>query len=231
VAAAFVFLVYLVVLCAAAVLVWFTQETVRRRDSLAIDLHPRLSVPRAIRVRFVAPAITGFGLMALVGFYSALMPAILSHDLHIKNHAAAGALFFALAVGVAAVIVATQPLDSRTAMRTSLALMIPAAAGTVAAQVMASLWMMLAATACVALATGLGYRGSLQVVNQIAPADKRAAVVSSYFVCCFIGNALPVIGVGVISAYSGMTLASAVFAGMIALFAAVALIFSIKYAE
>ena len=65
----------------------------------------------------------------------------------------------------------------------------------------------------------LGYRGSLQVVDQIAPEDRRAEVVSSYFVCCFIGNALPVIGVGVISAYAGMSFASTIFAGMIVLFA------------
>jgi len=57
---------------------------------------------------------------------AALMPSILMHSLHVKNHAAAGALFFELAIVVAVVI----------------------------------------------------DRGSLQVVNQIAPADKRATVVS-----------------------------------------------------
>jgi MFS family permease len=113
----------------------------------------------------------------------------------------------------------------------SLALMIPAAAATVAAQVMASLWMMLAATAFVGVATGLGYRGSLQVVNQIAPKDKRAAVVSSYFVCCFTGNALPVIGVGVIAVYAGAHAASIAFAAMIAVFALVALGFGVRYSR
>jgi sugar phosphate permease len=90
----------------------------------------------------------------------------------------------------------TLTLASRVSMLRSLTLMIPAAAAIVAAQVSASLWVMLVSTAVVAVATGLGYRGSLQVANQIAPADKRAAVVSSYFVCCFVGNALPVIAAG-----------------------------------
>src|SRR6185437_10892082 len=119
------FIVYLVVLCATALLVWFTQETVRLRGGAQLDFRPKLSVPAGIRAQFVAPAITGFGLMALVGFYSALVPVILSHDLHIDNHAAAGALFFGLALVVAVVIVATQPLASRSAMLWSLALMIP----------------------------------------------------------------------------------------------------------
>jgi MFS family permease len=223
------FVVYLVVLAAAALLIWFTPETVRPQGAAGLNFRPKLSVPAAIRAQFVAPAITGFGLMALVGFYSALMPVILSHDLHIGNHAAAGALFFGLAIVVAVVIVATQALNSRTAMLWSLALMVPAAAVTVAAQVAASPWLMLAATACVGVATGLGYRGSLQVVNQIAPADKRAAVVSSYFVCCFSGNALPVIGVGVLSSVTDTSVADVAFACMIAVFAAVALVFGSVY--
>jgi MFS family permease len=222
------FVVYLVILCAVAVLIWFTQETMRP-TRYRFEMRPQLSVPRAIRTRFVAPAITGFGLMALVGFYSALVPGILSHDLHIDNHAAAGALFFELAVAAAVVIVATQNLASRAAMLVALALIIPAAAATVAAQAMTSLWMMLAATALVGVSAGLGYRGSLQVVQQIAPADKRAAVVSSYFVCCFTGNALPVIGVGVLSSLTDPTIADIAFACMIAVFAVVALVFGSLY--
>jgi hypothetical protein len=69
---------------------------------------------------------------------------------------------------------------------------------------------MIGATALCGVSAGLGYRGSLHVVNQIALEDRRAEVVSSYFVCCFIGNALPVIGVGVISAYAGMPIASTI---------------------
>jgi hypothetical protein len=79
------------------------------------------------------------------------------------------------------------------------------------------------------VSAGLGYRGSLQVVNQIAPADKRAAVVSSYFICCFTGNALPVIGVGILSTFSDTIVADMAFACMIAIFAMVALIFGRVY--
>jgi hypothetical protein len=127
------------------------------------------------------------------------------------------------------VIVATQALASRSAMMWSLALMIPAAGTIAAAQMSAPLWIMLAATAVVAVSAGLGYRGSLQVVNQIAPADKRAAVVSSYFVCCLTGNALPVIGVGIVSSLANMTVANIAFACLISVFAVVALIFGLVY--
>jgi hypothetical protein len=223
------FIIYLAILVALAALVWCTEESVERPELGTIDLRPKLALPAEIRGQFVAPAITGFGLMALVGFYAALMPGILSQDLHISSHAAAGALFFELAAVTALVIVATQQLASRTAMISSLALMIPAAGAIAAAKLSASLGVMLAATAVVAVATGLGYRGSLQVVNEIAPEDQRAAVVSSFFVCCFTGNALPVIGVGVLSAFTGTTIADMAFAGMIAVFAVIAITFGLIY--
>lgn len=220
------FVLYLVVLFTVAALVWFVPETARRSAMRAADLLPKLALPKQIRPQFVAPAIAGFGAMALVGFYAALAPAVLSHDLGIKSHAAAGALFFELAAVVAMVIVATRTLPSRTAMMTSLVLMVPAAAVVVGAQVLASLPAMLATTALVGISAGLGYRGSLQVVNQIAPADQRAGVVSSYFVCGFAGNALPVIGVGVLASFAGETVADTAFAVMLAAFAVVALIFA-----
>ncbi len=54
-------------------------------------------------------------------------------------------------------------------------------------------------------------------------------MVSSYFVCGFSGNALPVIGVGVISTFASLATASLVFAVTISVFAVVALYFGIKY--
>jgi len=60
-------------------------------------------------------------------------------------------------------------------------------------------------------------------VNQIAPEQQRAAVVSSYFICGFSGNALPVIGVGAISTVAGAVMADTAFAVLIIAFALTAL--------
>ena len=111
----------------------------------------------------------------------------------------------------------------------SLGLMLPSLVLVVTAQFAESLGVMIVATATCGVAAGLGYRGSLQVVNQIAPNDRRAEVVSAYFICCFLGNALPVIGIGVLSTLISSTAASLVFATTIALFAVVALVFGLKY--
>ena len=227
------FIVYLAALLVVTGLVWRMPETVASaRDLHEVPLRPRLSVPRAIRAQFIAPAVTGFGALALVGFYAALAPSILAQQLHETSHAVAGALFFELAIIVSGSIVATRSLSSRAAMLLALGLMLPSAVLVVTAQLSASLAVMTAATAATAvcgMAAGLGFRGSLQVVNQIAPADRRAEVVSSYLVCCFSGNALPVIGVGVISTLAGAGIASIAFAATIAVFALAALGFGLKY--
>lgn len=226
------FVVYLAMLATVTLLVWRTRETVSRPGKLAdVSMRPRLSVPDDIRASFVAPAVTGFGAMALVGFYAALAPSILAQQLQVTNHAEAGALFFELAIVTAATIVVTARLSSRAAMFAALALMIPTVALIVAAQVFASMTIMIAGTALCGVAAALGYRGGLQVVNEIAPADRRAEVVSAFFICCFCGNALPVIGIGVLSTVAGATVASLAFAGMIVVFSLVALGFGAKYAR
>ncbi|RVC71930.1 MFS transporter, partial [Mesorhizobium sp. M2A.F.Ca.ET.046.02.1.1] len=214
------------------VLIWRTRETVSSPGRLSdVSLRPRLSVPDNIRAQFVAPAVTGFGAMALVGFYAALAPSILAQQLHVTNHAEAGGLFFELSIVSAITIVATARLASRSTMLAALVLMIPAVALVVAAQIYASMALMIAATAVCGAAAALGYRGGLQVVNQIAPADRRAEVVSVFFICCFCGNALPVIGIGVLSSLANATAASLAFAGMIIVFSLVALGFGAKYAR
>jgi len=52
---------------------------------------------------------------------------------------------------------------------------------------------------------------------------------SIYFICCFIGNAVPVVGVGVLSSFAGSIVADIAFACTIAAFVVVALIFGLKY--
>lgn len=225
------FIAYLAALIVVAGLLAFARETVNRPLAAfaQLSVRPRAGVPSSIRPRFVAPAVTGFGAMALVAFFAALAPSVLAGELRVTSHAVAGAIFLELAAAVALVIALTRSLSSRAAMLWSLGLMVPSLALLVTAQLAGSLVVMIVATATCGVAAGLGYRGSLQVVNQIAPDDRRAEVVSAYFICCFLGNALPVIGIGVLSTLISSTVASLVFATTIAVFAVVALWFGLKY--
>lgn len=100
------FIVYAAALILVLALVWLTEETVSsRQDALPqLRLKPQLSVPHEIRAQFIAPAVTGFGTMALVGFYAALAPSIMAEQLHHTSHLLAGTIFLELAAVVSASI-------------------------------------------------------------------------------------------------------------------------------
>jgi hypothetical protein len=71
-------------------------------------------------------------------------------------------------------------------------------------------------------------QGGLQVVNQIPPEDRRAEVISSYMLMGFLGNALPVIGVGVLSKLASPRAANLGFAAAIGAVSLAALMTGIK---
>jgi len=221
------FVVYLFALAALAVLLWPTPETVVSRVApRELSLRPRLGVPRSCRRRFVAPAITAFGTFSLIGFYAALAPSVLKERLESANLAVAGALVGGLFLVSALAMILTRGLGAARAMLGGLLLLLPSLALLVLANALRSLPLLVVATALTGVCGALGYRGSLQVVNQIAPPEQRAELVSSYFVACFIGNSIPVIGVGALSLAWGPVVAIPVFAAIIALLAVLALLAS-----
>jgi hypothetical protein len=73
-------------------------------------------------------------------------------------------------------------------------------------------------------ALAFGYRGSLQVVNEVAPDDRRAEVLSSYYIACFVGNSVPVIGFGILATLTDPLTASVAFGSTVGAFGVAALI-------
>jgi MFS family permease len=225
------FYVFLVMLGVVAAAILFAPETVAAPKPLnEVTLKPRLGVPQNIWLPFVSPAVTGFATFALIGFYSALIPNLLADSLHLSSPLVAGAVVCEL-FGVAAIaILSTGGLTSQVTMFTALALLLPSVWLLVGAEVARSLPLLLFAAAVGGVAGGLGYRGSLEVINRIAPADRRSEVVSSYLIALFAGNSVPVIGVGVLSALATPFVAHFTFAGVITALAAIAAATGRKFA-
>ena len=225
------FYVYLVLLAGSAAGICFVPETVRHRVRLAeVALKPRIGIPPNIWLQFLSPAVTGFATFSLIGFYSALIPNLLAESLHQTAPLISGIVVCGL-FGVAAVtILTTGRLPSQTTMLTALVLLPPAVWLLVGAQVARSLPLLLVAAALGGVAGGLGYRGSLEVVNRIAPADRRSETVSSYLIALFAGNSVPVIGIGVLSAQLGPLTAHVIFAAVITALTGIAFWTGVKFA-
>ena len=214
---------------AAAVIVWLLPETVKHRLRWSqISWGPRIGVPRSIIGAFVAPAVTVFASFALLGFYSALAPSLLQRSLQVESHAIGGAVIFELYAAAVLVMALTQWLAARAAMLSGLALLVPSLAVLVAAFQSHSLSLLLAGAALGGGGAALGYRGSLQIVNQIAPDNRRAEIVSTYLMFCYAGVSLPVVGIGLLSALETPALAEAIFAAVIATVALIAITVDVR---
>lgn len=209
------YLAYLALLVPLGLGIFFAMETVQ--DTKPVKISLRLGVPHGKRAAFAAPGLTSFVLYSLVGFYSALIPGLLSKTLHITSHLASGLLVFTLFLASGITVYATAGLSSRAVMLWGIGLMLPALGLMIAAESQASLVMLIAASVMGGISLGAGWRGALEVAGQIAPEDKRAELMSMLFVCGNLGLALPVIGVGVLSALANPALADRVFAAVIAL--------------
>jgi MFS family permease len=224
------FLLYLLVLLALGAVIMFTPETVEKRVGRLRDLslRPRLGVPPKIRLPFVSPAVAGFVVFAVIGFYAALIPNLLSESLQVKSPAASGGVVFELFGVAAAGVLATGRLASRTATLSGLALLPPSLWLLVVAELAHSTPLLVCATALCGLAAALGYRGSLEAVSRVAPPAQRSEVVSSYLVAVFAGNSLPVIGIAFLAAATSSTTAHLSFAAIITALACIALVVGVR---
>ena len=225
--------VYLVILIAIGFAVAWAPETVANPKQRLSDLslRPRLGVPRDIRLQFVSPAVTAFVTFALIGFYAALIPGVLSESLDEKAPIASGSIVFALFVVAAVATLLTRRIRSAAAMLSGLGLLLPGLAVLISAEVFHSMFLLVTASVVGGIAAALGYRGSLEVVNGIAPSDRRSEVVSSYLIAVYVGNSVPVIGIGLLTAVTGSLAAHLTFAIVIALFAVAALAVGAKYSK
>jgi MFS family permease len=197
-----VFEVYLAVLAAAGGCLLFVPETVspRRRPALRFA---GLAIPHRGRSEFTAAGMAGFAAFALLGLFSALAPTFLGGVLHEDNHAVqGGVVFLLLAVGAFTQILLSR-FSSRRVVLAGLVLFLAALALIVAALAQAWMALFLAGTVVGGVAVGAIFLGSLATANRLAPPGQRGQVISTYFVLCYSGLIIPVVGVGVATEFVG----------------------------
>jgi MFS family permease len=196
-----VFEVYLALLAAAGGCLFFVPETVspRRRPALRFA---GLGIPRQGRGGFIAAAVAGFAAFSLLGLLTALAPTLVGSVLHQGNHAVQGAVVFSAFAAGAITQVAVSRFTSRRVMLAGLAVFLAGLAVLTAALSAASLALLLVGTIGSGVAIGAVFMGSLATANRLAPPGQRGQVVSTYFVACYCGLIVPVVGVGVLSDFA-----------------------------
>jgi MFS family permease len=139
----------------------------------------------------------------LLGLFSALAPTFLGTVLHQTSHAVqGGVVFLLLAVGALTQVLLSR-FNSHHVVVAGLALFLVALALIVAALAQAGMALFVIGTIVGGVAVGAVFLGSLATANRLAPPGRRAQTISTFFVACYTGLIIPVIGVGVASGFIG----------------------------
>jgi MFS family permease len=197
-----VFEVYLGVLAAAGLGLLFVPETVtlRRRPTLRFA---GLSIPERGRYEFIAASVAAFAAFALLGLFSSLVPGFIGGVLHQHSHVVQGGVVFLIFAVGAVTQVAVSRFDSHRVVLAGLSLFLAALGLILAAFAQAEMALFLAGTVVGGVAVGAIFLGSLATANRLAPPERRGHVISTFFVACYTGLAIPVVGVGVLTEFTG----------------------------
>ena len=197
-----VFEVYLAILAVAGLSSRFVPETVSPRHRPALRF-AGLGIPERGRGQFIAAAVAGFAAFALLGLFSSLVPGFIGGVLHQGSHAVQGAVVFGIFAVGTVTQVALSRFSSRRVVLAGLGLFLAALALIVAALAQAAMALFLAGTVVGGVAVGAIFLGSLATVNRLAPPERRGQAISAFFVACYAGLIIPVVGVGVLSGFTG----------------------------
>ena len=85
----------------------------------------------------------------------------------------------------------------------------------------------LAGTVLAGAGGGLAFMGSLALLNEVAPPQRRAEVVSAYNVVGYVALSAPVIGVGLIAGVAGLQTATEVFTAAAVAVSVVAIVLTV----
>ena len=197
-----VFEVYLAVLAAAGLCLFLVPETVSPRQRPTFRF-AGLGIPARGRGEFVAAGVAGFAAFSLLGLFAALAPTFVGDVLHQPSHAIqGGVVFLLLAVGAVTQLLLSR-FNSRRVVMAGLGLFLAALALIVAALSQAGMALFLAGTIVGGVAVGAVFLGSLATANRLAPPGRRGQAISAFFVACYTGLIIPVVGVGVASGFIG----------------------------
>jgi MFS family permease len=204
--------VFLILCVPAAILVSRTPREIENPKTLSeASFKPSIGLPEGSGLRFAGAAIGAFAVYAVTGFFTSLIPTLLGESLHIRSVAAGGAVVALFNVANVVILPWRPAMEPRRGVIISLSALIAGVVALVAAQALASLTLLFVATIVGGLASGLGYRATLQEVNDLSSSENRAKVVSLYMMVLYLGLSIPVLGVGFLTSYAGSLMANATF--------------------
>ena len=164
----------------------------------------RPQIPEATRRVFLVNGSANFLAFAVIGLFLALIPTYVASLAHSTNLVLGGG---AVAVMIACSVIAQIAAHRRPSSTTQTVGLCLLAAGLILLAVAgsaSSLALLLISTAIGGLGHGLVFLAGITEVTATAPPERRADVLSSFYVIVYLGVGLPVIGVGFLATRIGL---------------------------
>jgi MFS family permease len=201
-------------------------ETVARKPTWLSSLRPEVAIPADLRGAFVAtiPCLTAT--WALGGLILSLGPSLTASVLHDKSHVAGGLPIFIMAGISSLASVWLRDTHARASARGGLVALILGVALALLALDDGSTALFLLATAIAGLGFGPAFAGAFRALASRAPADQRAALVSSIFVVSYLAYSLPALAAGIAITRFGLHETTNVYGAVLIVLAAIALALS-----
>lgn len=175
----------------------------------------RPRVPLEARYPFFLGSAACFVAWAVAGLFLALVPSYAASLLSAENLlVGGGAVSVMLGAACAAQVVARR-VGYHWAMVWGMAAQMTGLAAIVAAVPTQSLLLLLAGALLDGAGLGLAFMGGLGLVGRVAPPESRAEVLSACYVIIYLGESVPVLGVGYGADLFGLFPAVALFAAAV----------------
>jgi len=211
--------IVLVLLGVGAVLM--APETSSRTGTLGLQ---RLSVPAEMRPVFLTAATAAFAGFSVTGLFMAVVPTFVRSVIGIENHAVAGVVASSIFVASAVAQLSARRIPPRRAVAIGCAILVVGMVVLAIALHLASLPLLVVAALVAGIGQGISFSRGLAAVAELAPADRRAEVSSTYFVVAYVAISVPVIAEGFASQHLGLRTAGVSFAVATAVLAAICLV-------
>ena len=195
------YVVMLVLLVAAIVLVALTPETRTRPQPRPAYRPQRVSVPPAARPEYFGAALGSLVGFAGFGLFTSLAPTFLAQALHHPSKALAGAAAFVVFASAAAmqVLLAGRARQELVLNGTALAL---AGIGLMVVALWLptpSLALFLVGGATLGAGAGTLFKGAVATAVAVSDPTRRAESLAGIFLAGYIGLAVPVVGLGLLT--------------------------------
>jgi MFS family permease len=218
-----VFVVDIAILIPAFIAIWFMPEPVKVKQKTKLKIQ-KLRVPSEVRATFIRAVIPVFAGFSMLGLFSSVSSSFMQDVLQVENKAILGVVVFLMFCASAMGQLLFKHTPDRTVLTLGSAILIIGIIFVGTALQTRSLTILIIGAIISGLGQAFSFRAGLSSINAKTPAEERGKVTSSFFTIAYIALSIPVVGVGMLTKWTGIQVAGIIFSIVTAILALIALI-------